>query len=297
MTFLTEQKSLLWGVLIVALFTCGLILAKEAMEMFMGLPSEEKARLEQKLADGQIARASTTEIGFVSPVVVELFTSQGCSSCPPAEALLNQLAEQPGVIALAHHVDYWDYIGWKDPFARPEATERQRDYASTLDLRYIYTPQMVIDGQEELVGSRRAQVLSEVQKAASTPNPVQLRMKSMTGPLPVGSDLRIELKPRDEQVSVSQAVLWLAVYDQSHETQIRRGENAGKLSINNHVVRHWLPVTVWNGTDPEINFTFPEIEGSGVDQGFALILQQGETGPILGASLWENSPDVTALNP
>ena len=89
------------------------------------------------------------------PVVVELFTSQGCSSCPPAEAFLNELADEEGVIALELHVDYWDYIGWPDPFASPRMTERQRDYARELGLRYVYTPQMVIDGRSWAVARRR----------------------------------------------------------------------------------------------------------------------------------------------
>src|SRR3546814_10013389 len=90
-----------------------------------------------------------TEAGETRPLVVELFTSQGCSTCPPADALLTELADQPGVLALSFHVDYWDYIGWEAPFATAEYTERQRDYVAKLGLRYVYTPQMVIDGRSE----------------------------------------------------------------------------------------------------------------------------------------------------
>ncbi|MBT5374998.1 MAG: DUF1223 domain-containing protein, partial [Rhodospirillaceae bacterium] len=90
-----------------------------------------------------------------APVVVELFTSQGCSSCPPADAFLNDLSRRDDVIALSLHVDYWDYIGWEDPFATPESTNRQRRYAPVLAARSIYTPQMVIDGAAHEVGSKR----------------------------------------------------------------------------------------------------------------------------------------------
>ncbi|HEV8025928.1 MAG TPA: DUF1223 domain-containing protein, partial [Stellaceae bacterium] len=93
--------------------------------------------------------------GRSAPVVVELFTSQGCSTCPPADAYLGELASRPGVIALAFHVDYWNYIGWTDPFASKAATDRQRSYAKQLGLRYVYTPQMVINGTMEGVGSGR----------------------------------------------------------------------------------------------------------------------------------------------
>src|SRR3546814_17762356 len=87
-----------------------------------------------------------TEAGETRPVVVELFTSQGCSTCPPADALLTELADQPGVLALSFHVDYWDYIGWEDPFAPAEYTERQRDYFAKHGLPSVYTPHIVIQG-------------------------------------------------------------------------------------------------------------------------------------------------------
>ena len=93
------------------------------------------------------------------PTVVELFTSQGCSSCPPADAFLGDLAKRQDVLALAFHVDYWDYIGWKDPYADPGHTSRQRDYSSKLGLRYVFTPQMVVQGASSATGSDRTSVL------------------------------------------------------------------------------------------------------------------------------------------
>src|SRR6516225_8160911 len=92
------------------------------------------------------------------PMVVELFTSEGCSSCPPADALLAELASRPDVLALSFHVDYWDRLGWKDPFSSHEATQRQDRYASLLDLATVYTPQIVVDGTWQAVGSDRADV-------------------------------------------------------------------------------------------------------------------------------------------
>src|SRR5689334_7353524 len=99
------------------------------------------------------------------PVVVELFTSQGCNSCPPADAFLGELAARPDVLALSLHVDYWDYIGWKDPFAQRAYTERQRSYSRALNQRFVYTPQMVIDGTLQGVGSETATINKLIEKA------------------------------------------------------------------------------------------------------------------------------------
>src|SRR5215510_7129171 len=101
------------------------------------------------------------------PVLVELFTSQGCSSCAPADKLLGELRQRSGVVALAFHVDYWDYIGWKDKFAKPEYTDRQKAYRDALNLRTLYTPQMVIDGRLDVVGSERSEVESSIGSAAA----------------------------------------------------------------------------------------------------------------------------------
>src|SRR4051812_29577801 len=99
------------------------------------------------------------------PVVVELFTSQGCNSCPPADAFLGELSRRPDVLALGLHVDYWDYIGWKDPFAQRAHTDRQRSYSRTLNQRFVYTPQMVIDGTLQGVGSETATINKLIDKA------------------------------------------------------------------------------------------------------------------------------------
>ena len=106
-------------------------------------------------------------------MVIELFTSQGCSSCPPADRLLSRLAEEPAyrgkVVPLAFHVDYWNYIGWTDPFSSPRWSERQRDYGRSLGLGTVYTPQLVIDGRSECVGSQEGDVRREIARALAAP--------------------------------------------------------------------------------------------------------------------------------
>ncbi len=212
------------------------------------------------------------------PVVVELFTSQGCSSCPPADELLGELADQPGVIALAHHVDYWDYIGWKDPFARPEATERQRRYAKQLGSRFIYTPQMVIDGQIDVVGSRRTQVISSITAARSAGERLAIDIESDSKTAKV----TIPAGEAPEQG----ATVWLAVYDDEHRTRVGRGENAGRELTDANVVREFVSLGTWNGEAMELSVDLASAiaEGRG---GCAIIVQEGRAGRVLGAALMD----------
>ena len=208
------------------------------------------------------------------PVVVELFTSQGCNSCPPAEAFLNELADEEGIIALELHVDYWDYIGWADPFANPEITQRQRDYASELALRYVYTPQMVIDGRHNVVGSHRQQVRAAIGQSTLRGKPLAVEFTDEDGGkvvIPAGHS------PDDG------ATVWLAIYDGLHETEVKRGENRGKTLKNRHVVRELEELAVWTGERLEIPVDLARVAALG-RAGCAILVQQGRTGPIIGAA-------------
>ena len=210
----------------------------------------------------------------MSPVVVELFTSQGCNSCPPAEAFLNELADEEGIIALELHVDYWDYIGWADPFANPEITQRQRDYASELALRYVYTPQMVIDGRHNVVGSHRQQVRAAIGQSTLRGKPLAVEFTDEDGGkvvIPAGHS------------PDGGATVWLAIYDGLHETEVKRGENRGKTLKNRHVVRELEELAVWTGERLEIPVDLARVAALG-RAGCAILVQQGRTGPIIGAA-------------
>ncbi len=220
------------------------------------------------------ADLQVTEASPGAPVVVELFTSQGCNSCPPADALLGELAGQPGVIALEMHIDYWDYIGWKDPYADPALTKRQRTYAKRLNQRYVYTPQMVIDGRINVIGSQRSKVLEAVETAASSRKALDVRFVEDEGGkivIPAG------------HAPDGGAAVWLAVFDRQHDTEVLRGENAGRKLSNYHVVRQLTRIGTWHGEHLEIPFDMAAATALGRD-GCAVIVQQDPTGAVLGAA-------------
>ncbi len=210
------------------------------------------------------------EAGDERLTVIELFTSQGCSSCPPADQLLGELAGRKDVLALSIHVDYWDYIGWKDPFADPAHTARQRGYARLFSLRYVYTPQMVIDGAYQAVGSKRSEVRDYIEKSRKLPRvPVSLT----GGP----GDVRLELPASGVSGDV---YVFSVFFDREHKTRIARGENAGSEMRNVNVVRAFSKIAVWNGE--ALSMKVPASASGG--DACAVLLQSAETGQIIGAA-------------
>ena len=162
------------------------------------------------------------------PIVVELFTSEGCSSCPPADALLGELASRPGVLALSFHVDYWDQLGWKDPFSSSQATQRQNRYATLLHLATVYTPQIVVDGRWEAVGSDRADVEHALDRARSEHREVPVTLALDHG------QAQIKLGPSSNAAA---AAVLLIGFDRRHVTAVKRGENGGRTLAHVDVVR------------------------------------------------------------
>jgi hypothetical protein len=212
-----------------------------------------------------------------APVVVELFTSQGCSSCPPADALLRELSMFPDIIALSLHVDYWDYIGWKDPFASEATTERQRAYARARDERMLYTPQMIVDGRFDLVGSRREEILRAIEECFTTRKPVRLSVE--------GAALHLSAGPAPE----TPADVWLFAYDKDHVTRVAVGENAGQRLDNHHVVRDLAYLGDWAGAAKSLPLDLAAYRRAG-RAGVALLVQQAGQGEILGALKFDFAP-------
>ena len=176
-----------------------------------------------------------------TPVIVELFTSEGCSSCPPADTLLRSLTRMqpvPGVviIPLSQHVDYWDRLGWRDRFSSPQFTERQRAYAEALDVGSIYTPQLVIDGRVELVGSRGRQAGAEIRRAADAPKtPIVLDATTTPGNREISLGAEIGAPPAG---STARADVWLAITENGLMTDVKAGENMFRRLHHTGVVRH-----------------------------------------------------------
>jgi hypothetical protein len=210
-----------------------------------------------------------------APVVVELFTSEGCSSCPPADAFLGELAQRPEIVALAFHVDYWDYIGWKDPYAHAAFTQRQHEYATALGLHMVYTPQMVVDGRTDAVGSERGDVEAAIGKAAAASKLAIAIAKDAGG-------YRVAI-PAAAPPAGGPATVWLAVFDSEQETPVKRGENGGRTLKEFNIVREWRRIGTWNGE--AVTLPLDVAMGGAARKGCAIIVQSGPVGPVLGAAV------------
>lgn len=206
-----------------------------------------------------------------SPVVVELFTSQGCVACPPADEHFAQIADQPGVIALALHVDYWDYLGWKDSFGSPVFTQRQKRYAKAAGARMIYTPQVIVGGVDRVEGTRPQAIVDSIAARAADAPRVTLSVGREGG--------RLVIRALAEPPLDKLAVVQLVRYDPEQTVEIERGENAGHTITYRNIVTDWAPVAEWAGQAP-LSFDMP-IEGSSP---LVVIVQEAGPGPILAAA-------------
>ncbi len=216
--------------------------------------------------------------------VVELFTSQGCPACPAADALLAELSRQPGILALSFHVDYWDYIGWVDPFANEVFSQRQQRYLEQLKLPYVYTPQMVVDGKLHASGNRPKQVMSNIESAHDFE---QGRVAVAVTRISDGQ-VRIQI-PGSDALYRGEADIMLVRFDEKHVTEVTRGENRGKTLTNLNVVRLLRPVADWNGEAVDMVMRLQDIGGA--EPAYcAIYVQERGQGRILGAAVVDMRP-------
>lgn len=203
------------------------------------------------------------------PVVLELFTSQGCSSCPPADALLTALARDPSLLALSFHVNYWDYLGWKDPYASPETTARQRAYAGTVGQGQVFTPQLVVDGAASAVGSDAGGVRAAI---AASRTDASSAVGVAFSPLPSSGGLAVTFSGPWP----AGAEAWLVYFRRHAETDVRAGENGGRRLAGTNVVTRIRRLETLDKNETQIHVTMPE-------EGVAVLVQKARQGRILGA--------------
>jgi len=205
-----------------------------------------------------------------APVVVELFTSQGCDSCPPADRLLGELATRDDVLPLSFHVTYWDRLGWPDTFGLEASTRRQGDYADSLGRRGVYTPQMVIGGRLDAVGSQRRRVLEAIELLQSHPEP---------GPALAIEDGELRLAAGDQGA----CTLWLIGFDRAHDVTIERGENRGRTLRYHNVVREIERLGRWAGAASTFELPLARYAAAG-RAGLAVVVQRDADRAILTAA-------------
>ncbi len=202
------------------------------------------------------------------PVVVELYTSEACSSCPPAEILLGQLAKNKNILALSFHVTYWNSSAWTDKYALAAATDRQSWYAGLQNSQNVFTPAAIVDGGPALLGSSQPDLQSAITQAQAS--------QSQAVPITVTNNPMTTIKIGDSPTP-AQAQIWLIGYDSHHTTQIGGGENAGATLTETNVVRSITTLGTWSGIS--MSFTMPKPQGDHL-----AILLQTPTGQILGAA-------------
>jgi len=215
-----------------------------------------------------------------SPVVVELFTSEGCSSCPPADALLVKLSQLQGpgvpqIIVLGEHVDYWNGIGWKDRFSSHEFTERQQEYAQHFGLASSYTPQMVIDGQKQLLGNNASEVGHGIEAAAKSEKAAKITVAKLSG-----NAYQVSVKTESGKGKV-----YLAVTEDGLSSEVKGGENGGRTIHHAGVVRELRSIGSLSKGEFEKKVDVPlQRDWNPANMKLVVFLQQGNSGPIVGAT-------------
>lgn len=233
------------------------------------------------IAWGLLASGFSAQAQQQPKAVIEMFTSQGCSSCPPADKVLSNYAKNTDVLALSWHVDYWNYLGWKDTFSKAEFTRRQQLYAAAFNRRGVYTPQAVVNGRDHVVGSRKNDIKNMIDTYASSG-------KGLTVPIQAvhtGDKVRIYTA---EGSASSEATLWMIYFDKEKVVKIKRGENRGRSITYHNVVRDMSMLSMAKSGKIDVTLSLNELKRRGHDA-CAVILQEaspsGVPGAIIGATV------------
>lgn len=228
------------------------------------------------LALASAAPAAEQQVRPAPKAIVELFTSQGCSSCVAADAFFADLAKRDDIVAISLHVDYWDYLGWRDTLGDSANTQRQRDYAAVHGTPRVYTPQMVVNGRTDFVGSDRSAVEGAIAQSA-LPVPVSMRRGRGT--------VEIEVAERPIRTTWP-ATIRLVLLTSETSVPIERGENAGSTIEYYNVVRAMRPIGMWDGGAVKITLPDDELMVDGVDACAIIVQEDTPNGPgaIIGAA-------------
>jgi hypothetical protein len=233
-----------------------LICTAIAAAAYIGLPDQAPAAVQN----------GTTDATVPHPVVLELYQSQGCSSCPPALAVLNEVASRPDVLALNFAVTYWDQLGWKDNFAQPAFTARQWDYARAGGRGNVQTPQLIVDGRTAILGSRKGEVDAAIAGHRTAPGAPDIASAANAVTISSGS-------------ASNRAKVWLVDYDpRTIAVPIRAGENGGRTLGHRNIVKQMTAIGAWTGSS--VTFTLPRGQ-PGLAR--AILIQSGVGGPIVAA--------------
>ena len=215
--------------------------------------------------------------------MVELFTSQGCSSCPAADKILGELSRDPSIVALSMPIDYWDYLGWKDTLGKDSFAKRQKFYAKARGDGQVYTPQVVVNGTGHLVGSDKDEIEKTIQQLAPSGFPVRVALREADG------NLEIKLAPAGAAAEGAAGV-WVLPTTHLASVPVTRGENQGKTLSYANVVRGMVRVGEWNGREATITAPLSATQAPEAD-GYVVIVQTEQPGkygmmpgPILGAA-------------
>ncbi len=225
-----------------------------------------------------LATLAPTSVAYARPVVLELYTSQGCSSCPPADALLRELAKSPDVLALSFHVHYWDYLGWHDPFAAEQNTKRQYQYAHSLHQNSVFTPQMVVDGSFSAVGSERGEVGDAIARAHKDMTDIPITFTTDT------TRRMLNIHIAAGKNTGKDAGVYAVRYRKHTSTDVTSGENSGHTLNTVNSVLEMTRLGTLEPHESDFHFPLPESHSDGI----AILVQNDNAGPILSAGSYAN---------